>query len=90
MKEKPIIIKEFVHEWFGLTYASYMVLPRTMLQSMPDNWQEKFIKLINEMDDKLGHHNKVYSYTVLSKDKNNKFMKDDLRNYNRGRRILAP
>jgi len=90
MKKKPIIIKEIVHEWFGLTYSSYMVLPRTMLQSMPDNWQEKFIKLVDEMDDKLGHHNQVYSYTVLSKDKNNKFMKDDLRNYDRGRRILAP
>jgi hypothetical protein len=76
------------HNWFGLTYCSYMVLPRTMLQSMPDSWQDKFIKLINEMDDRLGHYNKVYSYTVLSKNSDNKFMHDDLRDYERGRRLL--
>jgi len=25
-----------IHTWFGLTYANYLVLPRTLLQSMPE------------------------------------------------------
>ena len=88
-KEKPIIVEEdAVHCWFELSYSSYMVLPWTMLQSMNCEWQKKFIELVNEMDNKLGHHNKVYSYTVLARDKNHKLMFDDLRNYERGRRKL--
>ncbi len=39
---------EPVHGWFGLTYANYLVLPRTVLQSMPPEWQEKFVKLLEE------------------------------------------
>jgi len=40
-----------IHGWFGLTYANYLVLPRTVLQSMPIEWQKKFVKLLEEADD---------------------------------------
>lgn len=42
---------ERIHGWFSLSYANYMVLPRVLLQSMPDEWQEKFVDLLEEYDD---------------------------------------
>lgn len=37
-----------IHGWFSLSYASYLVMPRTLLQSMPVEWQERFVKCLNE------------------------------------------
>lgn len=34
---------------FSLTRASYAVFPRRALQSMPLEWQERFVALIDEM-----------------------------------------
>jgi hypothetical protein len=39
-----------VHDWFGLTYARYLTLPRSILQSMPLEWQRKFVALLEEAD----------------------------------------
>ena len=52
MKKKlqKTLCAEPVHRWFGLTYANYLVLPRAVLQSMPAEWQEKFVKLLEEAD----------------------------------------
>ncbi|EFC79182.1 hypothetical protein FrEUN1fDRAFT_7713, partial [Parafrankia sp. EUN1f] len=33
-----------IHTWFGLSYSNYLVLPRSLLQSMPDRWQEPFVR----------------------------------------------
>lgn len=47
----PIHIEEEpIHEHFGLTYASYQVLPRTVLQSMPVWWQRAFVDLLRLAD----------------------------------------
>lgn len=40
---------EAIHGWFGLTYANYLVLPRAVLQSMPDDWQTDFCNLLDEL-----------------------------------------
>lgn len=40
-----------IHEWFELTYAQYLTVPRSVLQSMPIIWQEKFVGLLEELDD---------------------------------------
>ena len=34
---------------FGLSYASYLVLPRVVLCSMPAEWQERMAALLDEM-----------------------------------------
>lgn len=38
-----------VWDAFGLTRANYYVVPRRALQSMPLEWQERFVTLVNEM-----------------------------------------
>jgi len=38
-------------EYFGLSYASYLVVPRIVLNSMPEDWQNKFVDLLNELNE---------------------------------------
>ena len=44
-----------VHDWFGLTYGNYLVLHRTLLQSMPVAWQRRFIGTIEELEASFRH-----------------------------------
>jgi len=43
-----------IHHFFGLSYASYLVLPRAVLQSMPVSWQLKLIQILRELDESRG------------------------------------
>lgn len=72
--------QEPIHEWFGLTYASYYVMPRSVLQAMPIEWQEKFVELITQIPETLNLNNYNDNYTVLNR-KGNKFVKDPYSNY---------
>lgn len=53
-----------VHTWFGLSYSSYAVLPRTLLQSMPAEWQERFVACMNEIDAAFSHVEQARCYKV--------------------------
>lgn len=48
---------DYIHNWFGLTYANYLVLPRSILQSMDAEWQKKMVDLLNEMEEKMRKKN---------------------------------
>lgn len=37
--------------WFGLSYASWLTLPRSMMHEMPDEWQRKMADLLYEFDE---------------------------------------
>lgn len=39
-----------IHEFFELSYAQYLAIPRTFLQSMPLDWQEQFVECLRELD----------------------------------------
>ena len=43
--------RDELHLWFGLSYASFLTLPRTFMQAMPDEWQGRMAELLNEWDD---------------------------------------
>lgn len=53
-----------IHDMFGLSYSNYLVLPRSILQSMPVNWQKKFVKLIDEMEDKTSILKLIPDYII--------------------------
>lgn len=53
-----------VHTWFSLTYANYLVVPRTLLQSMPKDWQARFVVLLDELGDAFDHIPQADSYDV--------------------------
>lgn len=42
-----------IHLWFGLSHAQYLTVPRSVLQSIPAEWQEKFVALLDEMESKI-------------------------------------
>lgn len=43
-----------IHEWFGLTYSNYLVLHRSIMQSMPEAWQRRFTAMLDEMRHAMG------------------------------------
>ena len=86
-KYSQAIDTEPIHAWFELTYSSYFVMQRTILQSMPIKWQRRFVKLIEEVEEYFPEINNG-QFMVKRKDDNNKFISDELSNYERGRRIL--
>ncbi|MFF3959157.1 hypothetical protein ACFYY1_39085 [Streptomyces sp. NPDC001890] len=55
---------EEIHKHFGLSYANYLVIPRTLLQSMPDEWQTPFVALLNELDEAFQHVPQAEAYEV--------------------------
>ena len=69
---------DIVHNWFSLTYASYLVIPRILMQEMPEEWQKKMVELLDEAQDTWEHDD---NYTVYLRDKTGKFKKDPLRLY---------
>lgn len=42
---------EELSRWFGLSYASFLVLPRVLMQEMSDEWQAKMAALLREFED---------------------------------------
>lgn len=44
-----------IHTWFSLSYCNYLVLHRTLLQSMPREWQVRFTAMLEELDAAFDH-----------------------------------
>lgn len=64
MSPTPEVEHDPVHKHFGLSYANYLVMPRTLLQSMPQKWQTKFVALLREFDDAFQHVPQAEAYRV--------------------------
>lgn len=64
---------------FGLTRSAYLVVPRRTLQSMPMEWQQRFVALMDEAHAHLPA-NAFPSYTVQRQERG-KFQTDPLRHY---------
>mgnify|MGYP006921281854 CR=1 FL=1 len=43
-----------IDTWFSLSYSNYLVLQRSILQSMPLEWQHRFTAIMDEMNDAMG------------------------------------
>lgn len=53
-----------VHTWFGLSYSNYQVLPRTLMQSMPVQWQERMVACLEELHAAFAHIEQPDTYQV--------------------------
>lgn len=85
--ETTQLVYEPIHNFFGLSYANYFVIPRSVLQSMPEIWQKKFVDLVNEIDVTLEIN--LPKYSVRAINEKNKFCKCPYSDYERGRRRIA-
>lgn len=87
---------ERMHTWWSLSYASYLTIPRVIIQSMPEYWQESFLCCLEELDEQLTKHKiqwppEGYGVDVLLTLSENDYAvkyKDDYADYQRGRRRL--
>lgn len=80
-----------IHTWFGLSYASYLTIPRSVLQSMPTEWQQRFVACLEQLDNAIdwrpprGHCYYVrLGFTNSTRDARDPL--DPLADYERGRR----
>ena len=74
-----------IHGWFGLSYCNYLVLPRSVLQSMPQEWQARFVTCLDELDEAARGLPQPDGYRVNAVDARGKFMSDPNPHYERGR-----
>lgn len=78
-----------IHDWFGLSYGSYLTIPRSVLQSMPDEWQAKFVVLLDELDSEIEWRPDEGCYWVALRDEKGRFIDDPAEDYERGRRRFS-
>lgn len=70
--------------WFGLSRASFLVMPRVAMHAMPDEWQEKMSELLHQYDETIDTSAfGVHSCFVTAKGSDNRFIKmpEELINY---------
>jgi len=70
-----------IHVWFELSYAQYLTIPRSVLQSMSYEWQKAFVKCLEELDESFNWRPEEGRYWVRLKDANGKFVHDSLMDY---------
>lgn len=76
-----------IHIWFGLTYSRYFTIPRMALEAMPWEWQERFVKLMEEAE-AIGIETPTYE--VRRRDKNGQFVSDPWGDYRHPDKSLLP
>jgi hypothetical protein len=55
-----------IHLWFNLTYSNYLVLPRTLMQSMPVDWQTRMVACLEELTSAYSHIEHPDAYDVTA------------------------
>lgn len=92
--------QEPVHVFFGLSYAQYLAIPRSVLQSMPVVWQRSFVEHLQLLDETIdwrpptGQCYRVQLYETGEADSDDpdvywkRPVEDPLADYERGRRRL--
>lgn len=54
-----------IHSFFGLSYSTYLVLHRSLLQSMPGEWQSRFVALLEQMREAFRHVEQTECYDLI-------------------------
>lgn len=78
-----------IQDWFELTYAQYLTIPRSVLQSMPEEWQARFVTCLDELDTQMDWRPREGRYWVELRDARERICHDLLRDYERGRRRIT-
>lgn len=69
-------------EWWELSYAHYLTIPRCVMQSMPDDWKSKMAALLSELDATIDWRPRDGGrYRCYLTDSNGRFVKDKFSEY---------
>lgn len=82
---KPSIFDEDpepISLWFGLSYCSYLVLPRVLMEHMPVEWQRRMVRLLVEAQDQFPGHDTAYRVHAVDP-VSGRYVQDELANYRR-------
>jgi hypothetical protein len=61
--------------WFGLSYASFLTLPRVLMHEMHDEWQADMARLLHEYYAAFPNQPPVSTVVNIKRRRNNRFMK---------------
>lgn len=61
----PMSGHEKLHAVFGLSYAKWLNLPRSLMCAMPDNWQERMAELLDEFADTFDIEKMTITYAMV-------------------------
>lgn len=70
-----------MHAWFGLTRSNYLVLPRSILEAMPLDWQNRMVALLDEARELLDTDKIRDNYSVQLRGDGGRFISDPFANY---------
>ena len=85
IEQKTIETEAPINEWFELSYAQFLTIPRLAMQSMSIEWQRKMAELLRELDLTLDWRPKSGRYWVRLRDSNGKFSRPEHCNYRHGK-----
>jgi hypothetical protein len=71
---------EDVHGAFGLSYASYLVVRRSLLQEMPAEWQHRLVELMDQFHEAFPEGDAEFA-VFLRDPATRRFARDCLRDY---------
>ena len=57
-----------LHQWFELSYASFLTLPRVLMYEMSDEWQGKIADLLNEYDETFPNQPNIGTRVQITQD----------------------
>ena len=64
LEERHIRRDGAIQQYFELTYANFLVLPRTVMMDMPTEWQDKFVALLEELDEQTSWRDELAGYSI--------------------------
>ena len=70
-----------VHAAFGLTYAGYFVLHRSLMEAMPADWQRRFASLVDEYWDTYDSAKVPDTFEVRLRDERGRWLTDPFHDY---------
>jgi hypothetical protein len=81
---KEICVDDPISEWFELSYAQFLTVPRLVMESMPYEWQLQMKVLLEEMDNTFDWRPLEGRYWVKLKDDKGRYCDAPLQDYRHG------
>lgn len=76
-----------VHEYFALSYCGFVVLHRSIMQSMPVEWQREMVRLLRQADEAASDLPGMPDrFSLMARDQKGRIVRDPYLDYERGRR----
>jgi hypothetical protein len=72
---------EPINTWFELTYAQYLTVPRSIMEAMPLEWQDRMVACLQELDATFDWRPEEGRYWVELRTANERYARDPLREY---------